>query len=45
MAPRFAVRHSGDWAYRAAVIRDARMYCEFDGISVPGAGALAIWMQ
>ena len=31
MAPRFAIRHSGDWAYRAAVIRDARMCCEFDG--------------
>ena len=31
MALRFAVRHSGDWAYRAAVIRAARMDCEVDG--------------
>ena len=45
MAPRFAIRHSGDWAYRAAVIRAARMYCEFDGYSVTGEGVLAIWSQ
>ena len=37
--------HPGGWADGDAMSCAARMCCEFDGISVPGAGALAIWMQ